>query len=129
MKSPAPSIADRSPGTVDGQAAQGGARFSKPAVLAYVLLHLGCLGVFFAPFSLHAFGIFCGAFWIRVFGVSVIYHRYFAHRTFRVSRPMQFLFGLYGTTTVLGGPLWWAQTHRWHHRHADTPNDIHSPHY
>jgi len=107
----------------------GSAGYSKPAVVAYGLLHLGCLGVFFVPFDSHAVAIFCGAYLIRGFGVSVIYHRYFAHRTFRTSRVMQFLFGLYGTTTVLGGPLWWAQTHREHHRHADTPDDIHSPRY
>jgi len=25
------------------------------------------------------------------------------------------------------GPLWWAATHRLHHRHADHPGDSHSP--
>lgn len=105
----------------------GSAGFDKPAVAAYVLLHLGCLGVLFVPFDRRALAIFCGAYLIRGFGVSVVYHRYFAHRTFRTSRLMQFLLGVYGTTTVLGGPLWWAQTHRQHHRHADTPEDIHSP--
>jgi stearoyl-CoA desaturase (delta-9 desaturase) len=110
-------------------AAVADSRYSRPAVAAYVLLHLGCLGAFFVPFDRDALWIFCGAYFIRGFGVSVVYHRYFAHRTFDLSRGMQFLFGLYGTTTVLGGPLWWAATHRDHHRHADTPRDIHSPRY
>jgi stearoyl-CoA desaturase (delta-9 desaturase) len=115
-------IAHRAAGSATGMA-----RFSKPAVLVYVLLHLGCLGVLYVPFDRHALAIFCAAYLIRGFGVSVVYHRYFAHRAFRTSRPMQFVLGVYGATTVLGGLLWWAQTHREHHRHADTPEDIHSP--
>ena len=79
--------------------------------------------------TLEALAIFAGAFLLRAVGVSVIYHRYFAHRSYRASRAVQFLLGLYGALTVMGGVLWWAQTHRQHHRHADTPDDIHSPYY
>lgn len=99
------------------------------AASAYVLIHLGCLGVFYTGVSGEAMAVLGGAFLFRVFGSSIVYHRYFAHRSFQTSRPMQFVLGVYGATTVLGGPLWWAQTHRAHHQHADTPDDIHSPHY
>jgi len=102
---------------------------NRPATLVYVLLHLGCLGVFYTGVTEQAIAVLCGAYLIRAVGVSLVYHRYFAHRAFRTSRTMQFILGLYGTLTVLGGPLWWAQTHREHHRHADTPDDIHSPYY
>jgi stearoyl-CoA desaturase (delta-9 desaturase) len=105
------------------------ARFDRLAVTAYLLLHLGCLGVFYTGIDAQDVVIFCGAFMIRAIAVSVVYHRYFAHRAFRTSRALQFVLGLYGTIAVLGGPIWWAQTHREHHRHADTPYDIHSPHY
>ncbi len=104
-------------------------RFSPPAVVVYALIHLGCLGVFYTGVSVEALGVLCGALLLRAFGVSIVYHRYFAHRSFRTSRPMQFLLGVYGALTVLGSPLWWAQTHRYHHQHADTPHDLHSPHY
>ena len=40
---------------------------------------------------------------------------------------MQFVLALLGALTLQGGPIWWAQTHRHHHRHTDTPQDIHSP--
>jgi stearoyl-CoA desaturase (Delta-9 desaturase) len=99
------------------------------AVLVYASLHLGCLGVFYTGISAQAIAVLCGAFLLRGLGVSIVYHRYFAHRSFRTSRPMQFILGLFGSLTVLGAPLWWAQTHREHHRHADTPEDIHSPRY
>ncbi len=60
-------------------------------------------------------------------GVSVAYHRYFAHKAFRTSRAFQFVLALWGALAVEKGPLWWASAHRHHHRYADTPNDIHSP--
>jgi stearoyl-CoA desaturase (delta-9 desaturase) len=64
-----------------------------------------------------------------MFGLGVGYHRYFAHRAFRTSRPVQFVLALLGCLSVQRGPLWWAWTHREHHRKADTPDDIHSPRY
>src|SRR5271155_468897 len=76
-------------------------RFSKISVIIYVFLHLGCLGVFYTGTDLKNVSIFCGAFIIRVVAVSVVYHRYFAHRAFRTSRTGQFLLGLYGTIAVL----------------------------
>ena len=32
-----------------------------------------------------------------------------------------------GTTAIQKGPLWWAGHHRFHHRHSDEPEDVHSP--
>jgi stearoyl-CoA desaturase (Delta-9 desaturase) len=64
---------------------------------------------------------------LRMFALTAFYHRYFAHRTFRTSRVMQFLFALIGAACVQRGPIWWAAHHRNHHRHADTARDAHSP--
>ena len=58
---------------------------------------------------------------------TAFYHRYFSHRSFRTSRPVQFLFALIGASCVQRGPLWWAAHHRHHHRHADTPQDVQPP--
>ena len=62
-----------------------------------------------------------------MFAITAFYHRYFSHRTFRASRPVQFLFALIGASSAQRGPLWWAAHHRNHHRHADTHGDPHSP--
>ena len=70
------------------------------------------------------FGVLYGA---RMFAITAGYHRYFAHRSFRASRPVQFLLALLGTTAVQKGPLWWAAHHRAHHRYSDTEKDVHSP--
>jgi stearoyl-CoA desaturase (delta-9 desaturase) len=119
--------ADQSPGPVRQSTALKRAHFNPFAVTIYILLHLGCFGILYTGVSAEAMAVLCVAFLIRALGVSIVYHRYFAHRSFRTSRLMQFCLGLYGSLTVLGGLLWWAQTHREHHRHADTPDDIHSP--
>lgn len=60
-------------------------------------------------------------------GVTVGLHRYFSHRAFKTSRVVQFLLACAGCTALQRGPLWWAYHHRLHHRHADTPLDVHSP--
>jgi stearoyl-CoA desaturase (delta-9 desaturase) len=63
----------------------------------------------------------------RVFFITAGYHRYFAHRTFRVGRITQFVLAFGATMSAQKGPLWWAANHRVHHRHTDTPRDPHTP--
>jgi stearoyl-CoA desaturase (delta-9 desaturase) len=64
---------------------------------------------------------------LRMFAITGFYHRYFSHRAFRTSRPVQLVFALIGATSVQRGPLWWAAHHRNHHRFADSDRDPHSP--
>jgi stearoyl-CoA desaturase (delta-9 desaturase) len=90
-------------------------------------LHLGCVGVFLVGWSWTAVGVAVALYLVRMFGITAIYHRYFAHRTFQTSRFMQFLFALLGASAAQRGPLWWAANHREHHRTSDTPADPHSP--
>jgi stearoyl-CoA desaturase (delta-9 desaturase) len=74
-----------------------------------------------------AVGVALGLYLIRVFSITAFYHRYFSHRTYKTSRPAQFIFALLGASAMQKGPLWWAAQHRKHHRHADKEEDIHSP--
>jgi stearoyl-CoA desaturase (delta-9 desaturase) len=64
---------------------------------------------------------------VRMFAVTGVYHRYFAHRSYKTSRPFQFLLALLGTSATQKGPLWWAAAHRVHHKYSDTEKDVHSP--
>jgi stearoyl-CoA desaturase (delta-9 desaturase) len=68
-----------------------------------------------------------GTFTIRGFFITGGYHRYFAHKSYRLNRFWQFVFAFGGTTASQKGPLWWAAHHRNHHRFSDTDRDIHSP--
>jgi len=96
-------------------------------VLPFIGLHLACLGVFFVGFSWFAFWTAVALYAVRMFAITGFYHRYFSHKAFRTSRPVQFVFAVLGAASVQRGPLWWAAHHRHHHRHADTEHDIHSP--
>src|SRR6185295_5283766 len=51
----------------------------------------------------------------------------FAHRSFRTHAVIETLFAGIGSIAGQNGPLWWAATHRRHHRFADTDGDDHSP--
>ena len=66
-------------------------------------------------------------YWGRMFCITAGYHRYFAHRTYRLARVPQFLLAFGGTMAVQKGPLWWAANHREHHKHTDTAQDPHTP--
>ena len=90
-------------------------------------VHVAALGVFFTGITTTALTLFAITFWGRLFGITGGYHRYFAHKTFRTSRPFQFLLALLGTAATQKGPLWWASLHRIHHRESDGPGDVHSP--
>src|SRR5262249_6436402 len=65
-------------------------------------------------------------YFVRMFAITGGYHRYFAHRSYKMGRGMQFGMALLGTTAVQKGPLWWAAHHRTHHKFSDEPEDIHS---
>ena len=63
----------------------------------------------------------------RMFFITAGYHRYFAHKTYRLNRVSQFVWAFGGTMAAQKGPLWWAAHHRNHHRFSDTDRDVHSP--
>lgn len=95
--------------------------------LPFVLLHLACFAVIWVGVSPLAIAVAIALYAVRMFALTAFYHRYFSHKTFRTSRPVQFAFALIGASCAQRGPLWWAAHHRDHHRHADTPDDLHSP--
>eukprot|EP00494_Astrolonche_serrata_P032895 UN33164 len=57
----------------------------------------------------------------------MLFHRYFSHHSFKMSRPVQFLFAAAGLLANQRGGLWWSSHHRSHHFACDTVNDPHSP--
>lgn len=95
--------------------------------IPFVLLHLSCLLVYFVGVSSVAVWTAAILFFIRIFAITGIYHRYFSHKTYSVNRFWQFMFGVLGSSCVQRGPLWWASHHRQHHMVSDQPEDAHSP--
>lgn len=93
----------------------------------FIALHLACLAVIWVGWSPFAVLFAILLYVLRMFAITGFYHRYFSHKTFRTSRPLQFLFAVAGGTAVQRGPLWWASQHRHHHATSEQAEDAHSP--
>ena len=61
-------------------------------------------------------------------GITVGFHRYFTHRSFRAVRPVRIILAIAGSMAVQGSIINWCATHRRHHAYADQYGDPHSPH-
>lgn len=96
-------------------------------IIPFILLHVACVAVFFVDFSWFAVAVMFGFYLLRMFAITAFYHRYFSHKAFKTSRAVQFIFAVIGVMSTQNGPLWWSAHHRHHHRHADQPEDLHSP--
>ncbi len=93
----------------------------------FISFHLVCLAVFATGLNTLDV-VLCGLlYFIRMFGITGAYHRYFAHRSYKTSRVFQFCLAWLGCSALQKGPLWWAGHHRHHHRYSDEVPDVHSP--
>lgn len=62
-------------------------------------------------------------------GISIGYHRYFTHRSFKTNTANEVLFLFAGLLCGGRSALTWAAVHRMHHAKSDTEHDPHSPVY
>ncbi len=95
--------------------------------IPFFLMHVAGLCAFFFDFNMTMFWLCLGSYYLRMFGVTGGYHRYFSHRAYKTSRPFQFVLAFLAQTSAQKGALWWAAHHRYHHKHSDSPKDLHSP--
>jgi stearoyl-CoA desaturase (delta-9 desaturase) len=65
---------------------------------------------------------------LTAFGITVGFHRMLTHRSFRTSKPVEYLFAIAGSMAVQGPVINWVADHRKHHAHTDEEGDPHSPH-
>jgi stearoyl-CoA desaturase (Delta-9 desaturase) len=72
-------------------------------------------------------GLCLGMYLVSGFGVSLGFHRHFAHRAFKTSRTGQFVLAACGSMAAQGPLLFWTSVHRRHHAHSDRQGDPHSP--
>jgi stearoyl-CoA desaturase (delta-9 desaturase) len=97
------------------------------SAIPFFLVHLVPFLAFFVTITWQDW-VLCAVLYVgRMFLITAGYHRYFAHRSYKMGRVPQFLTALGATTAAQKGPLWWAGHHRIHHRFTDTDRDIHSP--
>jgi len=61
-------------------------------------------------------------------GVAACYHRMLSHNAYQTNRFIKLLTMWFGAMASQGSPISWVTIHRgYHHRHADTDRDPHSP--
>ncbi|CAM3902944.1 acyl-CoA desaturase [Nocardiopsis rhodophaea] len=60
-------------------------------------------------------------------GITVGYHRYFTHGSFKANRPLRNVLAVAGTAAIEGPVIQWVADHRRHHKYADREGDPHSP--
>jgi len=60
-------------------------------------------------------------------GVTIGYHRYFTHGSFKAKRPLKIALAIAGSMAVQGPPIIWVADHRRHHAFSDKEGDPHSP--
>ncbi|WP_327048008.1 acyl-CoA desaturase [Microbispora sp. NBC_01189] len=60
-------------------------------------------------------------------GVTVGYHRYFTHGSFKANRPLKIALGIAGSLSLEMSVLDWVAAHRKHHKFSDKEGDPHSP--
>src|SRR5690242_16445810 len=90
-------------------------------------MHLAALSAFFVDFHARDIALCVALYYGRMLFLTMVYHRYFSHRSFKTSRWFQFVLAFLGSLSVQKGVLWWAAHHRHHHRFSDQQEDVHSP--
>lgn len=69
--------------------------------------------------------VYCG----MMLGITMGYHRYYAHKSFKCPKAIEYLLLFFAHIMMVGPAITWAANHREHHRYADTEKDPHSPHH
>jgi len=68
------------------------------------------------------------AFWaLTALGITVGYHRFFTHGSFKAPRPVKIALALFGSMALEGSINQWVADHRKHHKFSDEVGDPHSP--
>jgi len=96
-------------------------------MVPFLLMHASVLLVFTVPFTPAMIAWLAGSYFLRMFGVTGGYHRYFSHRSYKLNRFWQFAMAFLAQTSGQKGVLWWAAHHRDHHLNSDRKADLHSP--
>jgi stearoyl-CoA desaturase (delta-9 desaturase) len=96
-------------------------------VTLFWLVQTSAVLIFVVQFRWAYVGLWAASHFLRAIGLTLAYHRYYAHRAFKMGRVTRFIWTLIGAAAMQKGPLWWAGHHVNHHKFADRDGDPHSP--
>jgi stearoyl-CoA desaturase (Delta-9 desaturase) len=112
----------------------GGRRPLTPHVLVYLFVIVPFIALVAAVpwtwgWGLSWVDVVLAGFWymLTLLGVTVGFHRYLTHGSFKASRPMRIVLAVAGSMAIQGPVLHWVADHRRHHAFADREGDPHSP--
>ena len=66
-------------------------------------------------------------YYVSGLGISMGFHRYFTHGSFKATRAFKIVLAVAGTLAIEGPVLTWVADHRRHHKYSDREGDPHSP--
>jgi stearoyl-CoA desaturase (delta-9 desaturase) len=98
-----------------------------PQTVPFILVHLACFAAIWTGVTWKAVALGVALYWLRMFGITAGYHRYFSHRSYATSRGFQLVLTCLAQSSAQKSVLWWAAKHRHHHLFSDTEHDVHSP--
>ena len=116
-------IVQLNPNSARAKRVVAGVTVGVPAIGFAVAVYLMCTGQATA-LDYMLFAVFYA---IQMFGVSIGFHRYLAHKAFKTSRWFEGVLMITGSMALEGPILFWVSTHRRHHRFSDEEGDPHSP--
>jgi stearoyl-CoA desaturase (delta-9 desaturase) len=66
-------------------------------------------------------------YFLACLGITVGYHRYFTHGSFKAHRALRIALAIAGSVAIQGPVVQWVADHRRHHAFSDRAGDPHSP--
>jgi stearoyl-CoA desaturase (Delta-9 desaturase) len=66
-------------------------------------------------------------YWVSGLGITVGFHRYFTHSSFKATTALRVALAVAGTLAIEGPVFNWVADHRRHHKYSDKEGDPHSP--
>ncbi len=72
-------------------------------------------------------GLMVAMYFIGCHGITIGFHRYFTHGSFKAKRPLRIALAVMGSLAVEGPLVRWVADHRKHHKFSDAEGDPHSP--
>ncbi|MEU3469470.1 fatty acid desaturase [Streptomyces sp. NPDC006687] len=72
-------------------------------------------------------GLMVFMYFLACHGITIGFHRYFTHGSFKAKRPLRIALAVMGSLAVEGPLVRWVADHRKHHKYSDHEGDPHSP--
>ncbi|MGB3642119.1 MAG: acyl-CoA desaturase [Rivularia sp. (in: cyanobacteria)] len=96
-----------------------------PALASVIAIVIACqTGV-----GLLEVGLLVFMYTLTIGGMTVGFHRHFAHRAFQTNTIIRVILAILGSMACQGPLIYWVSNHRRHHQYSDRPGDTHSPYF